>query len=424
MSVTEAPAKPPASTRAVLDFAWDAGKFRADDAIAATGLTRSTVLAALDSLIDIGLVEELPNGRQAPGARVEMALSTGSRGGSRLGRPARRFQLRAGAGVVIGVDAGWAHLTTIAADLSGHQLAREEVDVTEADRESPDRRRDLVLTAIDGVLAAAGRAVDEVVSVGLGVPAPVNGQGISPPHPLHFWEHMNPGLQATLDELFPAARVENDAALATLAEGAAGAARGYQNFVAVLVGRRLGAAVFLEGQIVRGAHGAVGELGGLSLVAGIGNTTGLGTRAEEWAATALAEGRIPADHPWAELGADEFTAENLLASARLDDPVTGPLLTELGLTLGRICSVLAHFYDPEAIVLCGAVTGALTEVLRIARWYAAQEAQVPAPAILVSQLGGDVVAIGGLSAARDAARQIVVPTLLARQQQEARASGE
>lgn len=57
MSLTAGQLRHRASTAAVLEFAWDAGAFQADHVIAALGLTRSTALAALDTLIELGLIQ-------------------------------------------------------------------------------------------------------------------------------------------------------------------------------------------------------------------------------------------------------------------------------------------------------------------------------------------------------------------------------
>lgn len=405
MSLSEASTRHRASTLAILDFAWDAGEFRADHAIAASGLTRSTVLTALDSLIDIGLVQELPN--------------TSAEDGTHLGRPARRFELRADAGAVIGLDAGRSHVTAIVADLTGRVLSRHVVAADGVD-DAPAARRRIAFDAVDHALAAAGKAPSEVVGIGVGVPAPVNGRGESPTHPEGFWQNMNAGLQDALSRKFPGVRVENDAALAAIAESTGGQGRGYDHFVAILVGRRLGSAVFLEGQIARGAHGGVGELEAFSYIAGVGSAVGLGDRAEQWARTALADGRVPAEHPWARLAPEEVTAANLLAHARLDDPVTRPLLDDLAATLGRVCDVLARFYDPELIVVCGSMAGALGDVLNLARDYVVRDAQMPPPEIVASGFGGDVVALGGVSAAREAAREIVLPLLTERYERRVR----
>ncbi len=390
-----------ASTAAVLEFAWDAGAFRADHVISAVGLTRSTALSALDSLIDIGLIQELPN--------------AGAEDGYRMGRPARRFQLRAEAGVVIGVDAGDYRITAIASDLAGQVLAEEHLGVLGfyAGGQHEDRQG-AVFRVIDAALASAGRSRADVIGVAVGVPAPVDGDGRSPSHTLGFWQQMNAGLQDALGREFPAVRVENDAALAAVAESSLGEARGCDDFVAMMIGRRLGAGVFLGGQLVRGGHGAVGELEAFVYVSGVGGAQGCGLRAARWLERALEEGRVPDGHPWARLAGAELKAEDVLGAATLDDPVTKPMLDELGETLGRVCGVVARFYDPTRIIVCGAMAGALGDVLELARgWTRAEPGLLPVE-IVASGLGGDVVSLGAASAAREAARDVVLPLLTAR----------
>jgi predicted NBD/HSP70 family sugar kinase len=225
---------------------------------------------------------------------------------------------------------------------------------------------------------------------------------------------MNAGLQDALGREFPAVRVENDAALAAVAESSLGEARGCDDFVAMMIGRRLGAGVFLGGQLVRGGHGAVGELEAFVYVSGVGGAQGFGLRAERWLERALEEGRVPDGHPWARLAGAELKSEDVLGAATLDDPVTKPMLDELGETLGRVCGVVARFYDPTRIIVCGAMAGALGDVLELARgWTRAEPGLLPVE-IVASGLGGDVVSLGAASAAREAARDVVLPLLTAR----------
>lgn len=398
-----------ASTTAVLEFAWDADAFRADHVIAALGLTRTTALSAIDELIELGLIREL--------------ASSGDDKGYRLGRPARRFELCRDAGLVVGLDAGDSHFTAVAADLTGRILAREQIGVrgfsqgSKGERSVAGRRR-AAFRAIDAVLTAAGSTRYEVIGVGVGVPAPVDGRGMSPPHDRGFWQHMNAEMGTALAEVFPAVRVENDAGLAAVAEGSLGQARLCDHFVAMLSGRRLGSGVVLEGRLVRGAHGGVGEMEGLSYVAGVGGTWGLGVLTEDWVRAAMDDGRVPPDHPWRRLAVGDLTAEAVLVDARMSDPVSRPLLEELGATLGRICSVVSRFYDPEVIVICGAMAAALGEVIEIARSHLITELELPPPAIVASAFGGDVVSLGAVSAAREAAREIVLPLLTERRSTE------
>lgn len=402
------PVRQRASTSAVLEFAWDAGAFRADHVMASLDLTRTTALTALESLIEIGLISELP--------------ASGSDLGNRLGRPARRFELRGEAGLVLGIDAGDRHFTAVAADLSGRIVARtrtqlrpfvDSVGLVRSDAD-PEERRVAAFEVIDAVLREANRTRGDVIGVGVGIPAPVNRRGQSPSNPSGFWEYMNADLHDALAEHFPAVRVENDAAFAAVAEGSLGEARGREHFVAMLSGRRLGSGVVLEGQLVRGAHGGVGELEALSYIAGIGGAWGFGDLAEKWVRAALEDGRVPIGHPWARLSVDALDAEAVLADARLSDPVSGPLLEELGAKLGVICSVLSRFYDPELVVVCGAMAGELGPVIEIAQRHLAKETELPPPGIVASGLGGEVVSLGAVAAARDAAQGIVLPLLTER----------
>ncbi|MGU3409687.1 hypothetical protein ACLBWP_06230 [Microbacterium sp. M1A1_1b] len=100
------------STETVLDHAFAARAFTATDAMHATGLTRSTVLAACDELVRLAWIRELRDARAV--------------GQYRIGRPAKRYGLDERAGVVVGVDAGQHRVTVFVADLRGSVLARAE----------------------------------------------------------------------------------------------------------------------------------------------------------------------------------------------------------------------------------------------------------------------------------------------------------
>jgi predicted NBD/HSP70 family sugar kinase len=385
-----------ASVPAVLRYAWDVGAFRADHVMAALGHTRSTTLSALDSLIDLGLIREI----EADGSRA-----------NQLGRPARLFELRGDAGVVVGVDAGARRMRAVVADLTGRVLATEHlVHPAALDPETWDAqwRREAVLRLVDAVLGSTDRTREDVIAVGVGIPAPVDDRGGSPAHASGFWPAMNADLHRVLAETFPVVRVENDAALAALAEGSHGEAAGREHYVAVLSGRRLGSGVVLGGRLVRGANGGVGELEALTAVTGVGGTEGIGFVIEERVEQQLADGQVPPDHPWAALTAEGVTAEAVLARTDPDDPLTRAVIEEVGDRLGRVCSVIAHFYDPEVIVICGAVVENADEILQAARAHVAANLELPPPDIVLSRLGGDVVSIGAVAAARESARDSVL----------------
>lgn len=378
-----------ASLDALLRFAWEAGVFTAGDALEAVGLSRSTTIEAIDDLVLLGLVRELPNARAG--------------GEYRKGRPSRRFELRAEAAVVVGVDAGQGHLVTTVADLRGAALATR-TDLVAVDEDSAARRRALVVEAVDAALAEAGRERPEVLSVCVGVPAPVDKLGHSPKHRDGFWERMNPDLVGLLSSWAPIVRVENDAVLASVAEHARGAAVGLRNTVTLLAGHRLGAGVVVDGHVLRGAHGGVGEVVVLRHLRGVDDAHGIGHHLEAWAGEAVASGSLPSDHPLRQLPPDAVTARAVIDLARAGDPEAGALVERAGATLARIAGVFGSLYDPERIVISGGLAAGVEELLKVARRLLPSELDLPAPELVASSLGADVVSIGAVAAALESAR--------------------
>ncbi|MET0434697.1 MAG: ROK family protein [Cellulomonas sp.] len=389
----------PASLDAVLSCAWDAAELTASEVIATTGLTRSTAIEALDSLTAIGLLRELPNARAA--------------GAYRKGRPARRFELRADGAVLVGVDSGQVHVTATVADLRGAALGTARA-VLGPEHDDPAVRRTAVLAAVDDALSAAGRSRTDVLALCAGVPAPVNTHGDSPRHPDGFWDRMNPGLRDAF-AWAPLVRVENDASLAAVAEGSRGAAVGSRNYVALLAGERLGAGVVVDGRVLHGAHGGVGEMVAFDLVEGVGAAYGLGARAAEWAADAVARGEVAPGGPLAAVAAADLDGRRVLELAAAGDPDARRVVERVGAMLARVVSVLGSMFDPERIVVSGAVSAGVQQVVDAARAALPPGLHLPAPALEISPLGADVVVTGAIAEARSAARAHALDVLGSRE---------
>jgi predicted NBD/HSP70 family sugar kinase len=373
----------------MLAFAWDADVFVSTDAMEATGLTRSTAIEALDELIGMGLLRELPNARAV--------------GEYSKGRPSRRFELCADAAVVVGMDAGRSHLTTTVADLRGNALVRQTTDLDVA-RDSADERRAAVLLAIDAALNEAQLTRADVAAVCIGVPAPVNSEGRSPEHREGFWQRMNPCLREALAEWAPLVRIENDASLAAVAEGSVGAAVGCDDYVVLLAGDRFGAGVVIDGHLLRGAHGGVGEMVALDFVLGVETVSGVGSQLTEWVRAAVAAGELPDGHPFTGAPVEELTGRAVLDLARAGDDWSWGFVERASAVLARIAAVFGSLYDPARVIVSGAVADGLEEVLEIARMRVPAELDLPAPELVLSSLGAGLVATGAVSAAVESAR--------------------
>ncbi len=388
-----------ASVDGVLHFAWDAGIFTATDAMHASSLTRSTAIEAIDTLIAAGALRELPNARVA--------------GEYRTGRPARRFQLRTDAGVVVALDAGDTHLTAAIADLAGTTLVRRQIALSPS--QTVDERRAAIVDHVASTLAEADIPRERVLALCAGVAAPVTLRGASPPHPEGFWERTNPGLVDALSTWADVVEVKNDAQLAAAAEGSEGGAVGCRDYVALLAGERLGAGVVIDGHLLHGAHGGVGEMFAFDFIRDVDSAFGLGPSLERHARELIAAAGPDAEAR-SGLGALESSAvhgRDVLELAAAGDPLAGEVTDAVGHVLARIVGVLGNMFDPERVIVCGAIADGIQPVLDAAQKSLAAQIHLPAPALLRSTLGGDVVIRGALARARESARTVALPRRVA-----------
>jgi predicted NBD/HSP70 family sugar kinase len=372
---------------AVMRFALRSSEFTAAEAMAATSLTRSTVLGVCDDLVTAAWLEEIADSRAA--------------GLTSKGRPARRYRLREGAGIVAGVDAGEHRFTVAVADLRGRVLAERIVvrstvppGVGDSDAERTavaEGRRELAATLLDETVRAAGKEPADVLLAVFGVPAPVDSAGSSPRGDRDYWRTMNPGFGDVLPGV--AVIVENDANLAAIAEQTHGGQAHLQNVATVLSGERLGAGVILDGRLLRGAHGGAGEMRFLDIVEGAGSPAGIAALARGWAQEAVAAG---ATTSLAALAAADVSAEDVFRAAREGDPLAEDIIARLGVRLARVAAVLASLLDVDRIVIAGAIAGAAEPVLAHARRVLEEEFQTPMPELVASSLGRDVVVLGAV----------------------------
>ena len=161
-------------------------------------------------------------------------------------------------------------------------------------RGSPSRGLDLVATPLrfptprdpDDFVARLAEAAaslvprdERPVAVGLGVPGPLDvGRGLVVSSPNIGWRDL------PLVELVAArfgglpVAMDDDANSGALGEAIAGAGRGCDPYAYLPLGTGLGSGIVVAGQIVRGAHGAAGEIGHLAVGERVGTRCACGRR--------------------------------------------------------------------------------------------------------------------------------------------------
>jgi predicted NBD/HSP70 family sugar kinase len=142
------------------------------------------------------------------------------------------------------------------ADVTGRRVADVSVN--------PNGAEDPVQVALSVVERACARAGVDVATLGalvIGSPGVVDPRTGDPRLAVNLPAWHEGALDALRDVLHKPVVIENDVNLAAMAERAAGAAVGADDFVLVWLGGGLGLATILGGQLHRGTAGAAGEIG-------------------------------------------------------------------------------------------------------------------------------------------------------------------
>jgi predicted NBD/HSP70 family sugar kinase len=215
-------------------------------------------------------------------------------------------------------------------------------------------------------------------------------------------------LDALRDVLHKPVVIENDVNLAAMAEWAAGAAVGTDDFVLVWMGVGLGLATMLGGQLHRGTAGAAGEIGylpvhGAPLHTDIRHPASGGFQSLAGGAAVRA---LAARHGFAAATAAEAVQAAAIAqdggAAFLDE-----LAQRVAVGVASVCVVL----DPGLVVLGGEVGRAGGTALA-ARVAADVAAICPArPRVVPTGVPGEPVLRGAMLAAVDQARAALLASV-------------
>ncbi|GAA1510612.1 ROK family protein [Kribbella lupini] len=344
--------------------------------IEATGLTRATVHAVCNDLIGMGWVVELDPVRDD----------------TSVGRPSRRFEFNSGAGYVLGIDVGAAKTTVVVANLRGETLAKAGRSFAAV--KEPAERTDLVDEAVVDAMKAAEVTDDQVIAAGVGVAAPVDRSGNILADD-EFWRRFDAGLTARLSKVhgWPAL-LENDANLAVLGEHWRGEAQGVDDLVVLLAGERFGSGLMDSGRLLHGSRGGAGEMVYLKLVEGVGDTHGIARIAREGGAAAIADPAI--ETVLRELaGGEPVTAEMVFAAAAQGDQAALDVLEVVGQRTARVVATLGILFNPELVVIGGAVAEAAKALLPSIEQLLATFTSTP-PKVAVSSLGDTIVSVGAV----------------------------
>jgi glucokinase-like ROK family protein len=345
----EQPSDQPDGLHVVLDLIRAGVSVTRPELVRQSGLGRKLVTQRVDQLIASGLV-----------ADADLGPSTG-------GRAPRQLRFRADAGVLLVAEVGFTSLNVGISDLTGRLLEQQE----EAFKigKGLDHTLDRIEELFDRMLAGRTPTSPPVWGIGVGVLGPVNA-ATGRPAPL-------PNMPGWVD--YPvrdrlAVRydvpvwVDNEVNLMALGEFRGGLGRGERDIVFIKIGSGIGAGLISGGRLHRGASGAAGEVGHITVVddesvrCWCGNTGCLVQLASGEALSRL--GTAAADScrsPYLAAlrsAGEEIDARAVAAAAATGDAASLELLTRAGHLIGTALATVVNSFNPTLILVGGGVAAA------------------------------------------------------------------
>ena len=315
--------------------------------------------------------------------------ATGRRTGQR-GRNPVAYMVSKQVGFVVGSDIGGSNLRVAAADLFGEPICDLKQPTTKAGGRALGMQ---VLEMVTEVIDRAGATHGRPLSLAISTPGIIDqstGRVTSLAYNVTPEGGFDP-IEVIRDRLEMPVLVENNVNLAAVGEKWFGLARGVSTMVFISVGAGIGMGIVIDDEVVRGAHGAAGEIGYLPsagdpfdprhrLHGGLEDEIGaVGIVAAFNSGRAQADPELSAVHEVFELA----TQGNPAARAVVDD-----VARRLGTAIAAVCAIL----DPELVVLGGGI-GSSPLLLSPVRGAAAS--LVPITSRIETSLLGDRAALQG-----------------------------
>lgn len=262
---------------------------------------------------------------------------------------------------VFGVDVGGTTVKMGLFTVAGEVLDKWEIKThTENGGEAilPD-----IAASVHEKLAEKEIAKEEVAGIGIGIPGPIDEDGVVPHTANLGWGYKE--VTKELSDLTGlVCKGGNDANVAALGEMWKGGAAGYSNVVMVTLGTGVGGGIIIGGKILTGSNGAGGEIGHLHVdddipgQCGCGNHGCLEQVASATGITNLANRALAESDKPSMLREGEVSAKTVFDAVKAGDELAKEVAEQFGKYLGTALANITAVVDPQAIVIGGGVSKA------------------------------------------------------------------
>ena len=297
----------------------------------ASGLSTQAVSNIIADLQDEGLI-------------VEQGVRSAGRG-----LPVQQYAIRPTGGYALGIEIRPTAVFTAIVDLLGTSLITHRIPLPDTDRKTILKT---VSTQMAFCLAETSISKSALMGAGIVMPGPFGPTGLrGTKSELPGWHSEDPAttFAGLLDmPVF----VENDANAAAMAERMTGVAQGLDSFAYLYFGQGLGLGLVHDGQAMQGAFGNAGEIGHTPVFMD-GKQIPLEAAASRLSVEAHLESfglRVKSMDDLQDL----YTQQNENLLAWLDTAADA---------LGPAVSLIENLFDPETIILGGAMPAAILDLM-------------------------------------------------------------
>jgi len=276
------------------------------------------------------------------------------------GRPAVGLQTDNEGWQFLSMRLGRGYLTIALHELGGDVLIDTKIDIHERDQDDVLAR---LLHEIDEFFQTYSEQLDRVTSIAITLPGLVNSeQGIVLQMPHYNVENLALGPEIYKETGLPVF-IANDTRAWALAEKLFGNSQDNDNSVLISIHHGLGAGIILDGRVLQGRHGNIGELGHIQIdkqgkLCHCGNRGCLETVASSQAIREEVMERIASGEASSLSELDEITIESVCSAAADGDELAVDVIEKLGQYLGSAIAIVINLFNPEKILIGGVINQA------------------------------------------------------------------
>ncbi|CAH0526521.1 sugar metabolism global transcriptional regulator Mlc [Vibrio hippocampi] len=294
------------------------------------------------------------------------------------GRPAVGLQTNNQGWQFLSIRLGRGYLVIALHELGGEVMIDSKIEIHEVDQDDFLAR---LLFEIEEFFSSYSEQLGRVTSIALTLPGLVNSdQGIVLQMPHYNVENLALG-----KEIFNATGlpvfVANDTRAWALAENLYGHSQHCDNSVLISIHHGLGAGIILDGRVLYGRHGNIGELGHIQVdkqgkECHCGNRGCLETVASSQAIRDEATQRLAAGEASILAQCEDITVEAISEAAAQGDALAVSIVEKLAVHLGTAVAIVINLFNPEKILIGGVINHAKA-ILYPAIWRCIEEQCVP-----------------------------------------------